>query len=827
MVGRIRATREAGVSSKIEDLAAFYLGRVVDPESGETRNEPLLYESKDLTTHALCVGMTGSGKTGLCIGLLEEAALDGIPAIAIDPKGDLGNLFLTFPKLAPEEFAPWIDPAEAARKGQTPERFAADTARRWREGLAAWDQGPARVRRVRNAVDRVLYTPGSRAGRPLRVLRSLSAPPPELLADGDALRDRVEAAVSGLLSLLRVDADPLQSREHILLSNLVDRAWREGRDLGLPALIAAIQKPPFEKLGVLDLESIFPAKDRFAFSLRLNNLLASPGFEAWMEGDPLDIDGLLYAPDGRPRHSVISIAHLSDPERMFFVTVLLNELIAWMRTQPGTSSLRALLYMDEIYGYFPPTANPPSKKPMLTLLKQARAFGVGVVLATQNPVDLDYKGLSNAGTWFLGRLQTERDKARVLDGLEGALAESGASLDRAALDALLSGLRSRVFLMHNVHDDRPELFETRWAMSYLRGPLTREQIQRLAGEAKTVPLPEAPREALAAPPPPEAPAQPPILPPDVPQTIVSTATPAPAGAQLVYRPALLASAQLHYADRKGDLDHWQRIHLFSALSDEVPADPWSEASVLTTAPTRRESPETPARFAEVPAAATRAKRYATWGKRLKSALYRDQHLSLFHAPKLRRTSRPGESEAAFRASLVHAVREKRDMELEKLRARYAPKLARLEERVRTAEAKVEVERDQHKHQKLQTAVSIGATVLGALFGRKVASSGNVGRAATAARGAGRISREARDVGRAEERLDDVREKLAELETRFEEESGRLSQPVDPRSLDVQERPIKPRKADIAVEELQLAWMPWWLDEQGIARPAFEIAAPAR
>ena len=406
-----------------EKLGSFYLGRNHDLAAGETSSESILYDSMDLTTHAVCVGMTGSGKTGLCLSLLEEAGLDGIPAIAIDPKGDLGNLLLTFPNLEASDCLPWIDESVARRKELTNEAFAEKTANLWKSGLASWGQDGERIRRYRNAVDMAIYTPGSSAGLPLTILKSFNAPPQAVMDDNDALRDRVQASTSGVLALLGIDADPVRSREHILLSNVLDRAWRAGRDLDLPSLIREIQKPPFERVGVVDLETFYPAKDRLELGMQLNNLLASPSFASWLEGEPLDVQKLLYTADGKPRLSILSIAHLNDSERMFFVTILLNEILSWMRSQPGTGSLRAILYMDEVFGYFPPVANPPSKKPMLTLLKQARAYGLGCVLATQNPVDLDYKGLSNAGTWFLGRLQTERDKARVLEGLEGASAQ--------------------------------------------------------------------------------------------------------------------------------------------------------------------------------------------------------------------------------------------------------------------------------------------------------------------------------------------------------------------------------------------------------------------
>lgn len=458
----------------------FYLGREHSLATGETNaDKPLLYKSKDLTTHAVCVGMTGSGKTGLCLSLLEEAALDGVPAICIDPKGDLGNLLLGFPELRPTDFRPWIDESVAQRKGVTPDAFAEQTAELWRNGLSSWGQQPERITRYNDSAERLIFTPGASHGLPITVLKRFDAPPKEVLDDEDALRERVASSVSGLLGLLGIDADPVRSREHIYLSNILIHAWRAARSLDVAQLIREIQKPPFDQVGVLELEAFFPAKERDALAMDLNNLLASPSFQGWMRGQPLDVQQLFYSPEGKPRHSILSIAHLSDAERMFFVTILLGEVLAWMRAQPGTSSLRALLYMDEVFGYFPPTANPPSKGPMLTLLKQARAFGLGCVLATQNPVDLDYKGLSNAGTWFLGRLQTERDKLRVMEGLEGASAAAGSSFNKQEMERTLAGLGSRVFLMNNVHEDQPVVFHTRWAMSYLAGPLARGKIKEL------------------------------------------------------------------------------------------------------------------------------------------------------------------------------------------------------------------------------------------------------------------------------------------------------------------------------------------------------------
>lgn len=468
----------------IEHPAAFYLGRqLARPE--DDPGQPLLLESADLVTHAVCVGMTGSGKTGLGIGLLEEAALDGVPSIVIDPKGDMGNLLLTFPDLSPADFEPWLNPDEAARKGLTMQAYAEKVATTWRNGLARDGQTPDRIARLRQAVEFRVYTPGSEAGLPISVLQTLASPQGLNWDEhAEALRERIQSAVSALLALVGIEADPVRSREHILLTNLIQVAWQEGRDLDLADLIRSVQKPPMSQLGVFDLNAFFPAKERMELAMALNAIIASPSFTSWLKGDALEPGRLFWGKQGRPRVSIFSMAHLDDRERFFFVTLLLEQLVAWMRAQPGATSLRALLYFDELFGYLPPyPKDPPSKRPLLTLLKQARAVGLGLILATQNPVDLDYKALSNAGVWFVGRLQTEQDKGRLLDGLMG-VQTSGAPLDRGRLEATISALPGRTFLLNNVHQPGTVLFKTRWVMSYLRGPLTREQVRQLMDPIK-------------------------------------------------------------------------------------------------------------------------------------------------------------------------------------------------------------------------------------------------------------------------------------------------------------------------------------------------------
>ena len=733
---------------------------------------------------------------------------------------DLGNLLLTFPSLRAEDFRPWIDEADAARHGRTPDEHAKWTADLWRDGLKTWGQKPTRIGVFERAVERTIYTPGSQTGVPISVLRSFARPGAAVMADQEALRDRIMAAVSGVLGLVGVDADPIQSREHILIATLLNRAWGEGHGLDLPSLIQQIQKPPVERVGVLDLDSFFPASDRLQLAMMLNNLLASPGFAVWSTGEPLDVARLLNTTTGRPRLSVLSIAHLSEAERMFFVTMLLNEVVSWVRSQPGSRSLRAILYMDEIFGYVPPTANPPSKRPMLTLLKQARAHGLGVVLATQNPVDLDYKGLSNAGTWFVGRLQTERDKARVMDGLEGA---STSAFDRREMDRLLSGLTSRVFLMSNAHEDAPVLFQTRWALSYLSGPLTGEQITRLNADRPPVDMakPATPvAQTSAAASEPLTPSRP-TIPTDIAERFLRVMHPAVDEERLVYRPALGATATLHYANAKAHVDDWQDVTVLAPLT-KTAGSPWAAAVECETEPMFDPEPARGATFSPLPAKAANARSYAKWQKMLASHLYRERPLRLWRSRKPTLVSQPGETEGDFKVSLRVAVREQRDLAIEKLRRRYSPKLARLQDRIRAADRRVEVQQSQYTQKRAQTAISIGATVVGALFGRKLGSLGNVGRATTAMRGAGRAASERGDISRAKEKASVIRAQLKELEEKFEDDIETLEGAIDVDDLDVTEMRVACRKTDLDIQPLMVVWTPWRVGPDGIAEPAYDV-----
>ena len=815
-----------------EKLGVFYLGRAFDLAAGTRQDDLVLYDSKDLVTHGVCVGMTGSGKTGLCLSILEEAAIDGVPVIAVDPKGDLGNLLLTFPDLAPGDFRPWVNEDDARRKGVTVEQFAADQAATWKRGLAEWGQDGARISRLRAASDFAIYTPGSSAGLPLSVLGSLGAPTAALAEDRELFAERVSTTATSLLTLAGIEAEPNRSREHTLLTSILAAAWTAGRGIDLPALIQSIQTPPVQRIGVLELESFFPAADRFALATAFNNLLASPGFDAWLDGEPLAIDRLFYTAEGKPRVSIISIAHLGDRERMFFVSLLLNELLAWMRTQQGTMSLRAMFYMDEVFGFFPPVANPPSKTPLLTLLKQGRAFGLGCLLATQNPVDLDYKGLANCGTWWLGRLQTERDKARVLDGLEGAMASGGGRFDRAYFDRALSGLSSRVFLMNNVHEDAPAVLESRWAMSYLRGPLTRDQIKTLMGPRKAAagavtaqPASSAAGGLAVAPPStavaPDGVADRPVLPPEIQQFFVPVASRPHGSTSLRYASMAIGVASVGFSDSKLRINATRALTVLAGVDPRLGSVEWSEGTPLEIAAKDLDAEPAPgSRFLDLAPAAARAKSYDAWSKAFKAWLGQSQTLDVFRSHSTGITSTPGESERDFRVRLQTAARERRDEGVEALRRKYAPKLAALDDKIRRAGQAVERESAQATQQKLQTAVSMGATVLGALFGRKTLSTATLGRATTTARGVSRTMKESEDIERARETLEAAQRQKADLEAQAQAEITELGGSFDPLSDVLDPIALRPKRTDIAVQLVALAWVPMWADAEGRLTPAY-------
>ncbi|MCF6314614.1 MAG: DUF87 domain-containing protein [Verrucomicrobiales bacterium] len=807
-----------------ESLGKFYLGRNYDVAQKKLEDELVLYDSKDLVTHGVVLGMTGSGKTGLCFSLLEEAAMDDIPAIVIDPKGDITNLLLTFPNLAAEDFRPWINEDDARKKGLSPDDFAAQQAEMWRKGLADWGQTPERIRSFRDKVDLTIYTPGSNTGVPVSILSSLEVPSQQIIDDNELFSERIESTVSSLLSLIGVDADPIQDWEHILLSNIFSNCWRDDTGITLETLIRHIQTPPFDKIGVMSLDAVCPEKDRMGLAMKMNNLLASPGFSTWLEGDPLDMQRMLYTEEGKPRISIFSIAHLSDTERMFFVSLLMNQMLSWMRSQSGTSSLRALLYMDEIYGYLPPTANPPSKKPMMTMLKQARAFGVGLLFATQNPVDLDYKALSNIGTWFLGRLQTERDKMRVLDGLAGASASQDQPFDRKEMENRLSALGSRVFLMNNVHDDGPETFHVRWVMSYLCGPLPRKKIKQLMKDKREA---SAQKSALLAAPgatAATATASPSETPSDAAQpTSKTTATPRPclprgaeeyfvpatgglSGEQLRYTPALIRLGQARYSDAKKSINGTRQITLINPISHGTSPIDWNQnidlPQNLQVNQLARQA-LSGATFGELPGELLQSKLYTSLKKELIDWLYSNDSISLYYSKVADMYSAMDESEGDFRARLMHSAREIRDEKVAELQKRFEKKIQSQEDGVQRAIDRLAEQKSQSTRAKMDTALRIGGALFGAVFGKKF----SLAKGRSAMTGASRAWKESGDVGRAEEKVQRLQDELAQLEAEAGKELAQLKEQLDPMNEKLEATRLTPLKKNCSAQSVGIIWFP--------------------
>ncbi len=826
----------------------FYLGRLFDPQQGKVTDQPYLYDPDDLTTHGVVVGMTGSGKTGLCIGLLEEAALHHIPALMIDPKGDITNALLHFPELLPQDFQPWINPDEARRAGQTLEQAAAEAAASWQKGLASWGISTEQLRALQDSVHFAVYTPGSDSGIPVSILSSLKAPDISWENNREMLREKISGTVTALLGLVGMaNLDPVRSREHILLSNIFEHAWRQGHDLDLAELILQTQNPPFTKLGVFDVNTFFPEKERFELAMLLNNILAAPAFQAWIEGQPLDIPSLLFAPDGRPRHSVFYIAHLTEPERMFFVTLLYSAVESWMRAQSGTSSLRAILYFDEIFGYLPPVSNPASKPVMLRMLKQARAFGVGQVLVTQNPVDLDYKALSNAGTWMIGKLQTEQDKQRLLDGLEGVMA---GQMDRGQYDRLISSLGKRVFLAQNVHRSGPALFQTRWAMNYLAGPLTRTQLPALNKMVGALPPAVGQmQQELAAPTTSSAPATIKSEPVTRPQsaksqqpvrTTSTTRPTVPAGLSeyflpnnlslaqafkvagrsypaeahsqrgILYKPAVLAQVSIRFLNRKYNLDYELRRTALVDAPDQRGIVRWENYLVSSFDPHQLDDkpiPQTSFTLLEMPltdakALAALQKDFLDWANRTSQVVVRaNEALKVYVGPEV--------SSADFSKRCAEATRKGRDAEIKKVSTPFNNKIKALQDKLTREErelVKDQAELSQRKTEQLGTDIE---NVLGLFGGRKSS------RRITTSLSKRRMTEQAKaEVEESVQAIADFKKQIAALES----EKAQAIEEINNRWSDIanqtSEIPIVPLKKDVLLDLFGVAWFPYYQVEVG-------------
>ena len=781
-----------------EKLGLFYLGRELDIQTGEETQDLLLVKNKNLTTHAAIIGMTGSGKTGLGIGMIEEAVLDKIPSLIIDPKGDMGNLLLAFDDFNPRSFEPWVDKHEAEKKGMDIPSFAAKMAETWQKGIESWGQSPERVKRFKEGADFTIYTPGSSAGVQLSVLSSFDAPSADVLDDPDTFSYILNSTVSSILALVGIDADPLQSKEYLLLTSIFNHFWKKEISLSLEELIGHVSNPPFKKVGVLPLKSFYPQNDRLKLAMLLNNVLASPTFSAWIEGEPLDIASLLYTDEMKPRVSILSIAHLNDNERMFFVTLLLNKYISWMRTQSGATSLKTLLYMDEIFGFFPATSNPPSKTPMLLLLKQARAFGVGVVLSTQNPVDLDYKGLSNIGSWFIGRLQTKQDVDRVIDGL----VKSGSNaLDKRTITSLLSNLKKRVFLFKSAHRDEVELFSTRWVMSFLRGPLSKKEISTLMQEKKSALQKDESRQEAERPKVKEQNTQV-ILSDEIDQFYYHDS----AKEEADYIPYLLANATVKYYDSKRHIDHEEEIYLKYYLQDDMKDIEWKEAEIneddfdLYDIQAKEKSS-----FASLPPFIAQAKSFKALEKEFANYLYHDKRLSLLRYPKLKIESSLEETPKEFHMRALDLIKEHKEEAIEKLTEKFEKKRESFEKKHQRALEKLSKEEEDVAKNKTNALLAFGMTILDALSGRKALKRSTTSRAGSAIRSAGKMYHEKDDVTRAQLRIEEIEEELQELEEELQQDIDEMEEEYQIENYELEEFFIKPRRSDIFDIETGLLW----------------------
>ena len=799
-----------------EKLGAFYMGREYDVATKAMAESLVMYDSKDLVTHGVVLGMTGSGKTGLCLALLEEAAMDGVPVIAIDPKGDIGNLLLQFPNLSAEEFKPWVNEDDARRKERTVDEHAANQAEIWSKGLADWGQGKERIQALRDKVDMAIYTPGSNAGLPVSILSSLDAPSAEVMEDRELLADRIESTVSSMLGLMGVEADPVQSKDHILLSNIVAHFWAKGQNLSLEVLVRAIQQPPIRKVGVVDIDTFLPESKRSDLAMKLNNLLASPGFGVWLEGEPLDIQRMYFTPEGKPRISIFCISHLSDSERMFFVSLLMNQLLGWMRQQSGTTSLRALFYMDEIFGYLPPTANPPSKKPMMILLKQARAFGLGLLLGTQNPVDLDYKALSNIGTWFLGRLQTERDMQRVLDGLQGAASSSGVTFDRATLQKLLAALGNRVFLMNNVHEDHPVVFQVRWVMSYLSGPLSRNLIKKLMDPVRPAKKAEvAAADDGFAPPGASSGATSAVrntIKPKLPEGVEEYFLRPSGGTgaeHLTYVPAMLRSAVVVFEDAKKGISGKRVVTVANEIDVKGQRVSWDRFIDLPREleVAKFESvPDEGVAYADLPGAALKSGTYSSIEKDFVDELFNKESIEVFFSPLIKAYSNPGESEGDFKARMAHAVREVRDKAVDELKAKSMKAVKALETKAIKAMEKVETQKAQANSAKMATFLKVGSSILGALLGGRKSGLASVA-SSTTVTGVSRAWQQSKEADAAEAELERIRAEMADLEAQAEEAVQKVKDQYEPDQLVLEKTRITPLKKNVQPVATGILWLP--------------------
>ena len=766
-----------------EKLGLFYLGKDSNDES------LTLYKSKHLTTHAMLVGMTGSGKTGLGIGLIEEAAIDNIPSIIIDPKGDMGNLCLAFPKMRGEDFQPWV---EASNADETLSQKAALTASMWENGLNASGQDKERVERFAN-VDKTIYTPGSSAGISVNILASFSAPSKEILEDSDTLSSLINTTVSSLLSLVAIKSDNINSKEHLLLSNIIHHFWLQGVSLSLEDIIGYVASPPFKKIGMLPLSSFYTQDQRMKLAMLLNGVASSVTFSSWIKGETLDIQNMLYDENGKAKVAIFSIAHLNDNERMFFVTILLNSYINWMRQQRGSSSLKSILYMDEIFGFFPPTKNPPSKEPMLLLLKQARAFGTGIILSTQNPVDIDYKGLSNIGTWFVGKLQTKQDISKVIDGIAAK-----SPLDKEAIAHKIATLKGRHFFMKNVHSEQTKEFSTRWVLSYLKGPMTKDDIKLVMSGKKV--KKEIKKEAFHRETETSNADKKQILSEDIKEYFLDTNI----NSQTPFYPYIYSSVKVRFYNQKRGIDVIDELKLTLELDESQSIIDWKNATDLEPV-SFSFKPAISATFSALPSIVTGTKNLKDFQKTLANHLYESKKIELFASKELKLESKLNQSRRDFIVEIEDTLKELRDEKTQKLQDKFELKYNRLEDRLKRLEIKLQKEENDVSSKTTDTIVDVGLAIFGAFFGRKTLSTSTMRRGASAFKKGKGVLKERDDVKNILEQIEDLEESISELNATLEDETQETIDKLDIQNYEIRSVFIKPRRTDITIQDIALLW----------------------
>lgn len=777
-----------------EKLKLFYIGK----EKIDDNFVPLVYKNKDLLTHAAIIGMTGSGKTGLGISLLEEAAIDNIPSIIIDPKGDMTNLLLTFPSLQGSDFEPWIEEQDASNNGLSVKEFAQNTANLWKNGLERDFQNASRIEKFKNSADFTIYTPGSDAGVQISILSSFKAPNKEVIEDNDLLVSLINSTVSSILSLIEEKSDTT-SKESILISSIFMNYFKENKDLTLEELITLIVTPPFSKIGVFDLETFFAQSERLKLALKLNNIIANPSFKTWIEGETLDISNLLYDETGKAKVSIFSIAHLNDSQRMFFVTLLLNQMVAWMRRQEGTTSLKALLYMDEIFGYFPPSSNPPSKQPMLTLLKQARSFGIGIILSTQNPVDIDYKGLANIGTWFIGRLQTKQDKEKVIDGLSSA---NEGNLNKDEVMNLISNLEKRNFILKNINEDGIKIFETRWALSYLKGPISKDGIKKLMSEKKkeNITTQKIENENQTT----QINIEKGIPKPIITSNLTEKYLYSSQNSAYYLQPYLICSCDVHYIDAPKNIDFEEKISYKIYLDENMKNIDFEEKEELGN--NSFEEKEKPNSFYyELPSFIQKEKDLKVIEKDFMDYIYRSSKLTLYKNEFLKITSKQTESLNDFKIRLQDRLNEKIDLEVEKLKVKFVKENDSIETKLSKLYEKLQKEEIQATSTTTDTIISIGTSLLGAFFGNSVINKTNIGKVATSAKGASKILKERNDVKQIENEILELQQQKETLKTLLENEIEKINLANQSSNFPIEEIFIKPKRSDIYNTKLVLLW----------------------